>query len=46
MVEHGGIVQVERKLKQSTTVTLLYPRDRRRKIRRELLSPEAASTRD
>lgn len=46
MGEHGGIVQVESKLKQSTTVTLLFPKDRRRKIRRELLSPEAASTRD
>jgi PAS domain S-box-containing protein len=46
MGEHGGIVRVESKLKQSTTVTLLFPRDRRRKIRRELLSPEAASTRD
>ncbi len=46
MGEHGGIVQVESKLRQSTTVTLLFPRDRRRKIRRELLSPEAASTRD
>jgi PAS domain S-box-containing protein len=46
MGEHGGIVQVESKLKQSTTITLLFPRDRRRKIRRELLSPEAASTQD
>jgi PAS domain S-box-containing protein len=46
MGEHGGIVQIESKLRQSTTVTLLFPRDRRRKIRRELLSPEAASTRD
>ena len=46
MGEHSGIVQVESKLKQWTTATLLFPRDRRRKIRRELISPEAASTRD
>ena len=39
--EHGGTIQVESRLKRGTTVTLTFPRDRRRKIRRELISPEA-----
>ena len=39
--EHGGTIQVESRLKKGTTVTLTFPRDRRRKIRRELISPEA-----
>jgi PAS domain S-box-containing protein len=39
--EHGGRVEVESRLKKGTTVTLYFPKDRRRKIRRELLFPEA-----
>jgi PAS domain S-box-containing protein len=39
--EHGGTIQVESRLKKGTTITLTFPRDRRRKIRRELISPEA-----
>jgi PAS domain S-box-containing protein len=38
--EHGGRVHVESRLKKGTTVTLYFPKDRRRKIRRELLFPE------
>ena len=38
--EHGGRVRVESRLKKGTTVTLYFPKDRRRKIRRELLFPE------
>jgi signal transduction histidine kinase len=41
--EHGGRVEVESRLKKGTTVTLYFPKDRRRKIRRELLFPEARS---
>ncbi len=39
--EHGGEIQLESRLKKGTTVTLLFPRDRRRKVRRELISPKA-----
>ncbi len=39
--EHGGGIQVESRLKKGTTVTLLFPRDRRRKVRREWISPKA-----
>jgi hypothetical protein len=42
MEEHGGRVEVNSRLKKGTTVTLLFQKDRRRKIRRELLSPEAS----
>ena len=41
MEEHGGSVRLESRLKKGTTVTLFFPKDRRRKIRRELISPEA-----
>ena len=40
--EHGGEVQVESRLNKGTTITLTFPKDRRRKIRRELISQEAA----
>jgi PAS domain S-box-containing protein len=40
--EHSGEVQVESRLKKGTTITLAFPKDRRRKIRRELISQEAA----
>ncbi len=42
MEEHQGKIQVESRLKRGTTVTLYFPKDRRRKVRRELISPEAA----
>ncbi len=43
MEEHGGKVEVSSTLKKGTTVTLIFQKDRRRKIRRELLSPETSS---
>ena len=39
--EHGGTIQVESRLKKGTTITLTFPKDRRRKVRRELISPKA-----
>ncbi len=36
--ELGGEISVESQLRKGTTVTLTFPRDRRRKIRRELVS--------
>jgi signal transduction histidine kinase len=41
MEEHGGGLQVESRIKRGTTVTLIFPKDRRRKVRRELIAPEA-----
>jgi signal transduction histidine kinase len=41
--EHGGSVRVDSRLRKGTTVTLYFPKDRRRKIRREFLSPEVAN---
>ncbi len=40
--EHRGKVQVESRLNEGTTVSLYLPKDRRRKIRRELISQDAA----
>ena len=40
---HGGDIQIKTRLKKGTTVTLYFPRDRRRRIRREFLS-EVAKT--
>ncbi len=40
MEEHRGEIQVKSRLKSGTTVTLTFPRDRRRKVRRELISPD------
>jgi len=46
MDDHGGMVRVESRPKRGTTVSLLFPKDRRRKIRRELLfSTEAVKRR-
>jgi PAS domain S-box-containing protein len=42
MEEHGGTIQVKSRLKRGTVISLHFPKDRRRKIRRELISPEAA----
>jgi signal transduction histidine kinase len=39
--EQGGNIQVESRLKRGTTVTLTFPRDRRRRLRREQISPGA-----
>ena len=39
--EHGGSIQVESRLRRGTTLTLILPKDRRRKVRQELISPEA-----
>jgi PAS domain S-box-containing protein len=40
---HGGDIQVESRFRKGTTVTLYFPRDRRRKVRREFISPVASS---
>jgi PAS domain S-box-containing protein len=40
--EHSGEVRVESRLNKATTITLTFPKDRRRKIRRESISQEAA----
>ena len=40
---HGGEIHVKSQLRKGTTVTLYFPRDRRRKVRREFLSPVASS---
>ncbi len=39
MEEHRGEIEIESRLKGGTTVILTFPKDRRRKVRRELLSP-------
>jgi len=44
MREHGGKVMVESQLRKGTKVTLSLPKDRRRKVRRELISPEVRET--
>jgi signal transduction histidine kinase len=41
MEEHGGEVRVESRLNRGTTVTLIFPKDRRRRVRRELISPDS-----
>ena len=41
MEEHGGRIQVKSQWKRGTTVTLSFPKDRRRRIRREWVSAEA-----
>lgn len=38
--DHGGKIRIESRLRRGTTVTLTFPRDRRRPIRREWISPE------
>ncbi len=44
--EHGGRIRVESRLKRGTTVTITFPKDRRRQVRRELISPEAMERKD
>lgn len=42
MEEHGGRMEVDSRLRKGTQVILFIPKDRRRRIRREWLAPEAA----
>ena len=44
--EHGGSVRVSSIVNRGTTITLTFPKDRRRKVRREWLAPEAAALRN
>jgi PAS domain S-box-containing protein len=46
MEEHGGRIQVESHVRRGTNVTLIFPKDRRRRIRRELISLETLERRD
>jgi PAS domain S-box-containing protein len=46
MEEHAGKIQVESRKRRGTTVTLSFPKDRRRRIRRELMAPEAGLRRE
>ena len=46
MREHGGKVKVESQLRRGTKVTLYLPKDRRRRVRRELIAPEAGESED
>ena len=39
--DQGGDIHVESHLKKGTTITLTFPKDRRRKLRREQLFPKA-----
>lgn len=39
--EQGGSIQVESRLKRGTTITISFPKDRRRSLRRERVSPES-----
>ncbi|NWG02338.1 MAG: PAS domain S-box protein [Syntrophaceae bacterium] len=39
--EQGGNIQVESRLKRGTTITMTFPKDRRRKLRRERVSSES-----
>lgn len=39
--DHGGRIRVDSRLRRGTTVTLTFPKDRRRPIRREWVSSEA-----
>jgi PAS domain S-box-containing protein len=45
MDEHGGTLSVASRPRQGTTVCLYFPKDRRREIRRELISPDAGRKR-
>jgi PAS domain S-box-containing protein len=46
MEEHGGAVRINSVTNRGTTITLTFPKDRRRKVRREWLAPEAAVLED
>jgi signal transduction histidine kinase len=38
--DQGGDIQVDSRLKRGTTITLTFPKDRRRMVRQGLISPE------
>jgi PAS domain S-box-containing protein len=42
--DHGGSIKIDSRLRKGTTVTLTFPKDRRRPIRREWISPEASNS--
>jgi PAS domain S-box-containing protein len=44
--EQGGKIWVESELGKWTAITISFPRERRRQVRRELISPEAIRWRD
>jgi PAS domain S-box-containing protein len=44
--DQGGKIRVESKLGKWTTITISFPRDRRRQVRRELITSEAIRWRD
>ncbi|MGD0623799.1 MAG: ATP-binding protein [Thermodesulfobacteriota bacterium] len=46
MKEHAGKIRVESQAGKGTTVTLYLPKDRRRKVRREWISPESVERED
>jgi PAS domain S-box-containing protein len=46
MKEHAGKIRVESQAGKGTMVTLYLPKDRRRKVRRELIAPEAGESED
>ena len=41
MEEHRGRIRVDSRMRKGTTVSLYFPKDRRRRVRREFLAPEA-----
>ena len=43
MESHGGEIQIESRFRKGTNVTLYFPKDRRRRVRREFLSRAASS---
>jgi PAS domain S-box-containing protein len=46
MKELGGKMKVESQVRKGTKVSLYFPKDRRRRIRRELIAPEAGGSED
>jgi two-component system sensor histidine kinase HydH len=44
--EQGGKIWVESELGRGTAITISFPRDRRRQVRRELIAPEAIRWRE
>jgi PAS domain S-box-containing protein len=46
MKEHAGKIRVESQVGKGTMVTLYLPKDRRRRVRREWIAPEARETED